>query len=222
MQGTNPKDMIRGGRGRMHTCSRWGRRRTRRRRAGVRPFCTAPPLRYSPRPPAHHHGTPKSARGTQRHPRSERDLGGRVAHRLGGEGRRGLFPAGGEGRHHEPIRHAAPALPAAAPEDSHRGRGRRGGGRGIRVRVGLGGGRVGLEDVSEREPGGAVDREAVGLATAAASRHRAEKGREGEERPGAGGRWVGGGGRRWVWRRGGRWRGARVCAASDGNLDAAV
>jgi hypothetical protein len=41
--------------------------------------------------------------------------------------------------------------------------------------------------VGEREPGGAVDREAVGLATAAAaSRHRAEKG-GGEERPGAGG-----------------------------------
>ena len=43
---------------RVHTCSRWGRRRTRRRRAGGRPFCTAPPLGSSPQPPAHHHGTP--------------------------------------------------------------------------------------------------------------------------------------------------------------------
>jgi hypothetical protein len=114
----------------------------------------------------------KSARDTQARPRSERDLGGRIAHRIGGESRRGLFP-GGEGRHHELVRHPAPALPATAPEDSHRKRG--GGGGGV-IRIRLGSGRVGLDDVGEREPGGAVDREAVGLATAAASYHRAKEG----------------------------------------------
>jgi hypothetical protein len=42
----------------VHACSRWGRHRTRHRHAGGRPFCTAPPPHYSPRPPAHRHGTP--------------------------------------------------------------------------------------------------------------------------------------------------------------------
>jgi hypothetical protein len=155
----------------VHACSRWGRHRTRHRHAGGRPFCTAPPPHYSPRPPAHRHGTPNQQRNTQARPRSERDLGGRIAHRIGGESRRGLFP-GGEGRHHELVRHPAPALPATATEDSHR---KRGGGGGGAIRIRLGSGRVGLDDVGEREPGGAVDREAVGLATAAASYHRAEK-----------------------------------------------
>jgi len=107
----------------------------------------------------------KSARDPQRHPGPARDLGeDGIAHRLGGEGR--LFPRRVQRGHDELVGHAAPALPAAAAERGHRGRWRGGGG----VRVRVGGGRVGFEDVGEGQPGRAVDREPVGLA--AAGRHR--------------------------------------------------
>ena len=74
--------------------------------------------------------------------------------------------------------------------------------------------------MGEREPGGAVDREAVGLATAAASLHRAEKGRVRSARvPEGGGPVAVAAGEEEGAADGG---GERVCGAGDGNINAAV
>jgi hypothetical protein len=147
-------------------------RRRRRRPAGGRPSCTAPPPSSPPREPARHKGHQISR--VRNDPafsgvRSAWDLGGRTAHRFGGEGRRRRV--GVERGDHELVGHAAPALPAAATEQGHLRPRRRRRDRGGRVV----GGAVGLEDVGEGQPGGTVDGEPVGapLAIPTAGRHRA-------------------------------------------------